>query len=381
MYKFDRNDLFYNRIKTYPSLDFHIYSGTVVFNQDTQYSGTLSNTNIDHVPAGNVSLYEMNVDRPSGELIYPFITKQGSLTSFRTISTTAYNNDFSYGDTITGSYPLSSSLSFERFAAGAVGEACKYYRSALQNTFNKYACLSPNYLYSSSLGDKGNQEIKIISIPSIFFGSSIKKGSCSLKFYISGTLVNELQDNMYNGELRQVLSASTANSGSVGGVVLYDEGFIVLTGSWDLSSHTEDYGAGGATNPRWLDFGYTGSTALSSSFQLAFSGTNYVPTLTMLAHMPKGELNFSNNPTFLDFSQSVAPITGSSLYAQKSTLGIKNIVKTNFLDPTGSFSPITYINKVGIYDKDKNLIAVAKLATPVRKREIDEHTLKLKLDF
>jgi len=96
LYKFDRNDLFYNRIKTYPALDFHIYSGTVIYNKDTQYTGPLSNANITHVSAGNISLYEMNIDRPTGELIYPFITKQGSLTSFRTISTTAYNNDFAY---------------------------------------------------------------------------------------------------------------------------------------------------------------------------------------------------------------------------------------------------------------------------------------------
>jgi len=388
LYKFDRNDLFYNRIKTYPALDFHIYSGTVIYNKDTQYTGPLSNANITHVSAGNISLYEMNVDRPTGELIYPFITKQGSLTSFRTISTTAYNNDFAYGDTITGSYPLSSSLSFERFDTGVTGSACKYYRDALENTFNKYVCLSPSYLYSSSLGNKATQEIKIISIPSIFYGSSIKKGSCSLKFYISGTLVNELRDDIYNGELRQVISASTADSASVAGVVLYNEGFIVLTGSWALSTHTEDYGAGGSTNPRWLDFGYTGSTALSSSFQMAFSGTNYVPTLTMLTHMPKGELNFSNNPTFIEYGQQVTGtaansgfITGSSLYLENKNLAIKNIVKTNFPDPTGSFSPVTYINKVGIFDKDKNLIAVAKLASPIRKRNIDEFTLKLKLDF
>jgi hypothetical protein len=382
LYKFDRNDLFYNRIKNYPSLDFHIYSGTIIYNKDTQYTGSLSNTNITHVPPGNISLYELNIDRPAGQLIFPFITKQGSLTSFKTVTTSQFNNDFAYGDRIDGIYPLSASLSSDRFDTGVTGSACGYYRDALENTLNKYVCLSPHYLYSSSLGDKGNQEIKIISIPSIFYGSSIKKGSCSLKFFISGTLMNELKDNNYNGELRQVISGSGANSGSVAGVVLYDQGFIVLTGSWALSSHLEDYGAGGATNPRWLDYAYTGSTALSSSFQMAFSGTNYVPTMTMLTHMPKGQLNFSNNPTFLEFGQTTTGSnTGSYLYSESPNIAIKNIIKTNFPDPTGSYRPVTYINKVGIYDKDKNLIAVAKLANPVRKRETDEFTLKLKLDF
>ena len=39
------------------------------------------------------------------------------------------------------------------------------------------------------------------------------------------------------------------------------------------------------------------------------------------------------------------------------------------------------INKIGLYDENKNLIAIAKVATPVRKLETDEYTFKLKLDF
>ena len=383
VYKFNRNDLFYNRIKTYPSIDFHIYSGTVIYNKDTQYTGRLSSDNITHVPPGNISLYELNIDRPAGQLIFPFITKQGSLTSFKTV--------FYYKPLIMILHMEIVSMEPIRYQqvfllidlpAGQTGAACGYYRDALENTFNKYVCLSPHYQYSSSLGDKGTQEMRIISIPSIFYGSSIKKGSCSLKFFISGTLMNELNDDKYNGELRQVISGSGADSGSVGGVVLYDQGFVILTGSWALSTHTENYGAGGATNPRWIDFGFTGSTAPSSSFQMAFSGTNYVPTMTMLTHLPKAQLNFSNNPTFVQYGQeTIGAITGSHLYRQSSNIDIKNIVKTNFVDPTGSYRPVTYINKVGVFDKDKNLIAVAKLANPIRKRETDELTLKLKLDF
>ncbi len=385
-YKFEKNELFYNRIKTYPSLNFNIYDGVVIYNNNTQYVGDLSSTNILNVPAGNISLYELNVDRPSGNLIYPFITKEGSRTSFKTVSTTNYNNDFAYGDTITGSYPLSASLSFDRFGTNITGSSCRYFRDALKNSLNYNSVYSPAYLFSSSLGNKGTQELKIISIPSIFYGSSIKKGTCSLKFYVSGTLIGELTDDIRNGELRQSLSSSGADSGSVAGVVMYDEGFIILTGSWDLdSSHTEDYGLAGNTNPRWIDFAYTGSVDTPySSYDLSFSGTNYVPTMTMFAHAPKSQLNFSNNPTYLKFGQSGtinSPITSSTQYSENSSVSIKNIVKTNFTDPTGSFSKTTYISKVGIYDEYKNLIAIANLPTPIRKREIDEFTFKLKLDF
>ena len=40
-----------------------------------------------------------------------------------------------------------------------------------------------------------------------------------------------------------------------------------------------------------------------------------------------------------------------------------------------------FISKIGIYDKDKNLIPIAKLAKPVRKTEDLEYTFKLKYDL
>lgn len=377
-YKFDPNSLFYNRIKTYPSVKFQINSGTIIYNNDTQHDGEFS-TNVKNVPPGHISLYEINVDRPSGQLVYPFVTKGGTLTSFKTTTTASFNNDFVNGDTMTGSYPLSASISSDRFAASADPE---YYRSALRNSLNSYSVLSPHYLYSSSLGDKSTQVMRIISIPSIFYGSSIKKGSVSLRFYMSGTLLSELRDDTSRGELRQVSSGSSVDSGSVGGVVMYDHGFILLTGSWDLtSSGTDIYHGASATAPQWTDFGFTGSTAPNSSFQLAFSGTNYVPTVTMFAHMPKGHLNHSNNPTYIEYGQTLTPTTGSTIYKEPKDISIVNVKKTNFRDPDGKFQKITYINKVGIYDKNQNLIAIAKLANPIRKRETDEFTLKLKLDI
>jgi len=71
----------------------------------------------------------------------------------------------------------------------------------------------------------------------------------------------------------------------------------------------------------------------------------------------------------------------SSSYKEEPAMLIKNVVSSSFSDQTGSFQKQTYISKVGVYDEEKNLIAIAKLATPVRKREVDELTFKLRLDF
>ena len=100
----------------------------------------------------------------------------------------------------------------------------------------------------------------------------------------------------------------------------------------------------------------------------------------MFAHAKKNELNFSNNPTFLATS-SISNETGSSGFFENTKTEIKNIVSSSYAGHSASFKPITYISKIGIYDKDKNLIAIAGLANPVKKTEDKNFTFKLKLDI
>jgi len=317
---------------------------------------------------------------------YPFITKDGTLGSFKTISTDAFSS-FQYGDVITGSYPLTATISSDPYAGGQDRPKL----TALKNTLNYYQTISPHYAFSSSLGDKGEDQLRLISIPSIFYGSSIRKGSVSCKFYLTGTLIAELNDENENGELIQVGPSGSTGSGSVAGVVLYREGFVVLTGSWDLHpTYTDIFDTSDPLTPvapSWKYFFTTGSgtdnVVPSSSFGFTFEGVQYIPTLTMMAHAPKGELNHSNNPTYIEYGQEDKrlAITGSQVYRESDSLEIANIVKTPYVEEEPKFEKITYISKIGIYDENRNLIGIAKVATPVRKREIDSYTFKLKLDM
>jgi hypothetical protein len=68
-------------------------------------------------------------------------------------------------------------------------------------------------------------------------------------------------------------------------------------------------------------------------------------------------------------------------YKQNFKANIKNTVSSAYADPTGSFTKITYITTVGLYDGHKNLIGIAKVAKPVKKLEERELTFKLKLDY
>ncbi len=369
-YKFDPSDILSNRIKTYPRIRFDIHTGSVYYNENVNKFGT---------PNGNVSLQELATLKASGGDYYAFVTKDSGLTAFNTVSTTAFNG-LNYGDVITSSLPQTASVSFEFHSPGD----SRLHVDAMKNISDDYVYLSQHYAFSSSLGDKAEQPLMLASLPSIFYGSSIKKGSVDLKFYITGTLVGELKDDNKNGELIQTGPSGSTGSGSVAGVVYYNEGFVLLTGSWAITDESQDY-YDGLDFPRWRHFAAPGiapaQETLSSSYSMELSGTNYVPTITMLAHAKKAHLNHSNNPTYISFGQTQAPDTGSLGFYERTDLEIKNVAKYPYSEDTGSFKKETYISKIGIYDEDRNLIGIAKVATPVRKRENDNYTFKMKLDI
>jgi len=201
--------------------------------------------------------------------------------------------------------------------------------------------------------------------------------------------------------LIQVGPEGSTGSGSVAGMVLYKQGFVILTGSWDLqttgpSSDAQlDYkNTGTAVTSSWLYFGVGANdgipndgegatTRASASYGFYFSGSHEVPVVTMFAHAPKGQLNFSNNPTYLSYSSDSGYYDAltSSISYREPDLPTANIVSSSFITPTASFAKETYISKIGIYDKEKNLIAVTTVAKPVKKTEDREFSFKIKLDI
>ena len=176
-YKFARNDIFYNSIKAHPQCDFYVYDSVVYYNSRPLVAG-MSASNVPMGGVGHISLYEMNVDRNSAlhtynpgndvtnmgtagaadasdlsqdsgvkTLVFPFLTKEGSLTSFRTVTTSQFNSDFAYGNIVTGSYPLTATITREYFVADSQR---RHISGGLVNTLNHYKYLSPHYAYSSS---------------------------------------------------------------------------------------------------------------------------------------------------------------------------------------------------------------------------------------
>lgn len=381
------NEIFVNQVEFNPKINFYIYNGKSYYNNQQEVSGVFT-SNITNVSVGNLSLYEENIDRNqvSTGLVYPFISKGSSLASFKTISTTEFNTDFSYGDIISGSYPLSATITREFYQTGETRPRI----TALQNTLNYYTKFSQHYKYSSSLGDKTTQPLNLISIPSIFYGNNIEKGTIELDFYISGTLIGKLQDPKKNGELIQTLPSSSNGSGSVAGVVLYNEGFIILTGSWGLEQGISRNYLNDISNQvtsSWLYYGtgltgtevFTNGMIPSSSFSLDFNGTNKTPIMTMFLHAKRGEANNSLNPTFYS-SNNKSLVTGSTYYIENNKLEPANVVSSSY-DTEPYLEKTTFISSIKLYDENKNVIGIAKLAKPVRKTQERDLTFKLKLDL
>ena len=402
-YKFNRNDIFNNTLKTHPSIKFLIYSGSAFYNNTPNISGAFADP-IRLTDGGNVSLYELNIDRVSSStgrfigqvgqiadngLIYPWVVKNGSRIGFRTQTTASFNST-SYGDVLTGSYPNTASIAKEFYSTGsarsasnpAPGAGSVSHILALKNTINHYNYINPHFAYSSSLHsrDFDTAELGLVSIPTIFYGSQIKKGSISLKYYYTGSLIGRAEDTNRDGVLHSV---EGLDSGSAIGIALYSEGFLILTGTTALSTETDTY-LPGLSTPRWSYFGQSISGTIiapSSSFIMEMSGTSPVQTITMFATAPKGELNQSNNPTFVEYSTGNFAASSSKAYFENEKRVIKNVVSSSYPDPTGSFEKTTYISKIGIYDENKNLIGIAKVATPVKKTVERDFTFKIKVDI
>jgi len=428
--KFKLNEVFTNTMKLHPTCNFIIYDTKVIYNNVPHQSGA-RNDLVRNVSSskGYISLYEYNIDRPEVDTdriigrtgsygayvtasndagnpvtvlpdngrIYPWISKDSARSTFKTAfgfetgDKTEWSNEFEFGDVLVGTYPLQAAISREYITSSFDSTKDTFYNPhyvALRNKLDYYSVMSRHYKVNSVYGNKDTQTLNLISIPSIFYGTQIKPGTLSLKWYLSGSLQGELQDISQNGELIQVGPAGSTGSGSVAGVALYNDGILLLTGAWALNPATFNLDESGKT-PSWLHFGAGANDSStrdvtpdsSASFAINFKGTNETQVMTMFAHAKSGQVNYSTNPTFLKYGQDSTFYTSSAVYEENSELELKNIASSSYSDYSASFERQVYVSRIGVYDKNKNLIAVATLSNPVLKKEAENISFKLKLDI
>ena len=426
-YEFKDDDYFANRIKTYPEYNIFIYQQKMYIN-NKKPSGTGN---------GGIRVYNINNNRSGDQKVYPFIESSAFKNDFRSrvpnpvlkLFTENYGYTGPYQFIATnnyGLYPSSGNITssysdyvpiYRNYTTPVKSRTVNYYNiatsdttssavtfpysinvtaSALQNVATKYSIQSNHFIFSSSLLGRNllTSDINFIQIPKIYYGSTIKKGSVSLDYFITGSKIGSCLDSRHNGEL---IESTGPRSGSVVGMVLYDEGVIMLTASHNLetgpvggaksANHGRiEYTPGTPVSSSWMYFGTTlndgtssSGTLSSASYGINFKGQTYLESMVMLARAPKGELNHSNNITYSDSSNTIFEATSSNKVYSEKLNGIKNVVSSSFI--SASFSKTTYISKIRVYDKHERLIGVATLAQPIRKRERDEFIFKIQLDI
>jgi hypothetical protein len=193
----------------------------------------------------------------------------------------------------------------------------------------------PLAIYQRTLDPSSNQ-VTIFNISNLYYGRRIQPGSFSITDSslsgsagsISVTLKDDYMGNLYRADS----STPPATQNSVGNI-FYDEGIVLIK------------------SPHLYFFG-------KHQYEMSFKGVHNIYTQKYEILAPSGLLNSSSNATYLENS--------SKLKASG--------------DPTDQ-DPFVYISGLNFHDENMNVVAKARLAQPIIKREGDKILFKVTLDF
>jgi hypothetical protein len=277
---------------------------------------------------------------------------QDKFLLYRSIRELYYTN-FIYGD--DGSPANTASFNSDGTITGPLYEP------------NYYNYL-PNTLPANRYFPTGSNEIiGIISIPSNLFGEYIKPGSFHLA--ISGSTLNDYVDEDYIYEYFTSISSSINitddgqgnilyGSEKVGDII-YEHGIIILTSDGIPNQDGYGYVNYGSTTYGVGDTLFIEDIINSSYLTCAFTSTMTIHETQYKCTIRENEFNFSQNPSLISGSSNSGILSDFS---------------------TGSyFNP--YATTVGLYNNNKELIAVAKLSQPLPLSSVTDTNILISLDL
>ena len=217
-----------------------------------------------------------------------------------------------------------------------------------------YTPNSYNYLSSTLLANRyfptgSNEIVGVFSIPSNLFGENVKLNSCTLTTPTS-TISDDGNGNMLNNDtLKKV------------GDIIYEHGIIVLTSDGAPALSDPGYGfvnygsaVYGDDDADWINVFMT-----EANITCSFESTITLYESQYKCTIRENEYNFSQNPTIISSSSNSGVVSDFA---------------------TGSyFSP--YTTTVGLYNNDKQLLAVGKLAQPLPLSSVTDTNIIINLDL
>ena len=207
-----------------------------------------------------------------------------------------------------------------------------------------------NYLPNTLLADRyfptgSGNVIGVVSIPSNKYGENLKPGTVTLSNGTS-SLSDDGEGNLITGSLKV-------------GDIIYSHGMIILTSDGIPQQDGYGYITYGTGSYGTSDFTFIQSFINSTNLSCSFDSTLTIYESQYKCTLRENEFNFSQNPTL---------ISGSS----------NSGILYDFA--TGSyFTP--YITSIGLYNNDKELLAIAKLSQPLRISDTTDTSIIINLDL
>jgi hypothetical protein len=192
-----------------------------------------------------------------------------------------------------------------------------------RDTPNAYNYLQSTLQQSRYFPTESNAEVFILSIPSNLYGEAIQPGSFILRDNTNNIL-------LYDNNEGNILSNST----SVGNII-YQHGIIIISNNFSSSLYN------------------------STQITCSFSSSITLHELQYKCTIRENEFNFSQNSTLISGSNNSGVMYDFS---------------------TGSyFNP--FVTTVGLYNNNKELLAVAKLSQPLPMSSVTDTSIIINLDL
>jgi hypothetical protein len=267
----------------------------------------------------------------SGSNTTGYISTQDKFLVYRSIRELYYYN-YLYGD--DGSPATTASFNPD----GTITTNTSY-------TPNAYNYLSNTLPANRYFPTESNDVVGVISIPSNVFGEYIKPGTFTLSNGINN-LIDDGEGNILTGSLKA-------------GDIIYEHGIVILTndgipgqdGYGYINYEGGTYGTG--------DVAFIEDFINSQDLVCTFDSTLTVYETQYKCTARENEFNFSQNPSLISGSSNSGVISSFA---------------------TGSyFNP--YITTIGLYNNNKELLAVAKLAQPLPLSAVTDTSILVNLDL
>lgn len=298
----------------------------------------------------------------------------GELTAFHTSSYQSSTQKQYYYEVYNGDPTVSSneaqfSIAYGHDAgSGSLGTNEDSPSNAIYSQFQQV--LLPANQRKFSFGDVAQDDVYFISINRARLRDKLDPGNWELVLKNGANTVHLIDDsgdanqtgnstkNSYN-----IVSGSITdgiqNSSEIFGAVYPQFGVIALgAAALDSSASLGTVRTNtDAQNHGKLFTAISASAAADSTQGFQARSEEEVKSTFFFVRAKNGELNFSNNPSF---------VTGSN---------------GDFRQSTFVGDPKVYITSVGLYNNDNELLAIAKLSKPILKSFSNEVLVKVKLDF